>query len=380
MNNKPKHICPKTPAAESYAGSSAQRYVPRLIFWEMTTACNLKCIHCRACPVEERSPDDLTTAEAKAMLDQFVSAGGPAVVLSGGEPLVRPDWFEIASYGASIGLRMLLATNGTLVTPEIAGQIAEAGIKRVSVSIDGATAATHDEFRRIPGAFEQAWAGVEHIKAAGVPFQINTTVSKHNIDEVPTILDMAIERGAVAFHIFLLVPTGCGKEITDEEMIDPENYERVLAWFYEQSKNAKIDLKATCAPHYARISRQLAAKEKVDVAASGNTPHSALNSHQSSRGCLAGQSVCFVSHLGEFYPCGYLPVSAGNIRKLSFNDIWEHAEVFNVLRNPDNLQGKCGQCEFRRACMGCRARAYGITGNYLGQEPYCIYEPKGTIE
>lgn len=349
--------------------SPDRQFIPRLIFWELTTACNLKCVHCRACPVDQRSPEDLTLQEGKELLDEIASYASPAVVLSGGEPLVRPDVFEIASYGTSKGLRMLLATNGTMVTPEIAKEVVQAGIQRVSVSIDGATALTHDSFRRIDGAFESAWNGIENFKSAGVPFQINTTVSKHNINEIPDILNLAINAGAVALHIFLLVPTGCGKEIADDEMIDPQEYERVLNWFYDRSKDSPINLKATCAPHYYRIMRQRAKADGTKIQSNAHG-HDAIT-----KGCLAGSAVCFVSHRGEVYPCGYLTVSAGNVRDTSFKTIWEDAEVFRALRDEDNLEGKCGYCEYRRVCMGCRARAFAYTGSYLAPEPYCVYEP-----
>jgi heme b synthase len=350
-----------------------EEFIPRLVFWELTSACNLKCVHCRACPIDERSPEDLTTEEGKTLIEQIASFAKPVLVLSGGEPLVRPDVFELAQYGASMGLRMALATNGTLVTPEVARQIKESGIQRVSVSIDGASAKSHDAFRGTPGAFVEAWRGIEYIESAGVPFQINTTVTKHNIAEIPDILSLAIERGAVALHMFLLVPTGCGKEIADDEMIEPQEYERVLNWFYDRSKDVKIGLKATCAPHYFRIMRQRAKEEGVRI-----TPET-HGFEAMTKGCLAGSAVCFVSHKGEVYPCGYLPVSAGNVRKQHFKEIWDNAEVFKVLRDEDNLQGKCGYCEFRRVCMGCRARAYGYTGNYLDPEPYCVYSPKSEI-
>ena len=350
----------------------SKEFVPRLVFWELTSACNLKCVHCRACPVYQRSPEDLTTEEGKTLIKQIASFAKPVLVLSGGEPLVRPDVFELARHGASMGLRIALATNGTLVTPEVARQIKDSGIQRVSVSIDGASAKSHDEFRRVPGAFDEAWRGIENIKAAGVPFQINTTITKHNIAEIPDILSLAIERGAVALHIFLLVPTGCGREIADDEMIEPREYERILNWFYDRSKDVKIGLKATCAPHYFRIMRQRAREEGIRI-----TPE--IHGFEAmTKGCLAGSAVCFVSHKGEVYPCGYLPVSAGNVRKQHFKDIWDSAEVFRVLRDEDNLQGKCGYCEFRRVCMGCRARAFAYTGDYLDPEPYCVYEPRAT--
>jgi len=303
------------------------------------------------------------------LIDQIASFAKPVLVLSGGEPLVRPDIFEIASYANAQGLRVALATNGTLVTEEIAQKIKDSGIQRVSVSIDGATSETHDKFRRLPGAFDTAWRGAELIKAAGVPFQINTTITKHNINQIADILDLAIERGASALHIFLLVPTGCGKEIADDEMIDPAEYERVLNWFYDRSKDVKIGLKATCAPHYFRIMRQRARAEGIKI-----TPET-HGFEAMTKGCLAGSGVCFVSHKGEVYPCGYLPVSAGNVRDTHFHEIWDNAKVFKDLRNEDNLHGKCGDCEYRRVCMGCRARAYAYTGNYLDPEPYCVYEP-----
>jgi heme b synthase len=363
------------PHAQLHSGESGRdgKFVPRLVFWELTSACNLKCIHCRACPVEERSPEDLTTEEGRTLIDQIASFAKPVLVLSGGEPLVRPDVFEIAAYGASRGLRMALATNGTLVTSEVARKMKESGIQRVSVSIDGASAESHDSFRRIPGAFDDAWRGIENIKAVGIPFQINTTVTKHNIAEIPDILKLVIDRGAVALHIFLLVPTGCGKEIADEEMIEPAEYERVLNWLYDRSKDTQIGLKATCAPHYFRIMRQRAKEEGIKITAETH------GFEAMTKGCLAGSGVCFVSHKGEVYPCGYLPVSAGSVRREHFKDIWENAEVFRILRDEDNLEGKCGYCEFRRICMGCRARAYGYTGNYLDPEPYCVYEPKAPM-
>ena len=361
------------PGAKHPHASPAHRadgYIPRLVFWEMTNACNLKCIHCRACPAEQRSPEELSTAESKTLLDQIASFASPAIVLSGGEPLVRPDVFEIAEYGTSIGLRMLLATNGTTVTPEIARKIVDVGIKRVSVSIDGANAQTHDSFRRIPGAFEGALRGIEYLKQVGMPFQINTTVAKHNINEIPDILDLAVSLGAVALHIFLLVPTGCGKEIADDEMIEPAEYERVLNWFYDKSKEETIALKATCAPHYFRIVRQRAKAEGIPPPTSGH-------GHESmTKGCLAGSAVCFVSHKGDVFPCGYLQVSAGNVRKQHFKDIWDNAEVFKTLRNDDLLEGKCGCCEYQRVCMGCRARAYAYTGNYMSEEPFCVHTPQ----
>lgn len=346
-----------------------EKHIPRLVFWETTAACNLRCIHCRASAVGFRSPDDLTTTESFALLESISEVAKPVVVLSGGEPLVRPDIFDIARHGHSLGLKMVLATNGTLVTPEIATNMVESGIQRISVSIDGATAASHDDFRRQEGAFDAALRGAEYVRAAGIPFQINTSITRRNLGEIPQIMELVERIGAVALHIFLLVPTGCGKEIADEEMITPQQYEEILNWFYDQSKVTKLNLKATCAPHYFRIMRQRAAKEGIKI-----TPET-HGFEAMTKGCLAGTGVCFVSQKGEVYPCGYLPLSAGNVRETPFPAIWNDSELFKALRDESKLEGKCGPCEFKNVCGGCRARAYAETGNCLTEEPYCAHTP-----
>jgi len=264
---------------------------------------------------------------------------------------------------------MVLATNGTMVTPGVARRLAAVGIKRISVSIDGASAETHDRFRRQDGAFDAALAGIENVKAVGIPFQINTSITRQNIAELPDILEMAVRIDAVALHIFLLVPTGCGKEIADEEMITPQQYEEILNWFYDKSKEVPISLKATCAPHYFRIMRQRAAEEGKKITAETH------GFEAMTKGCLAGTGVCFISQKGDVYPCGYLPVLAGSVRKTPFPEIWNDSELFRVLRDESLLEGKCGPCEFKNVCGGCRARAYAETGNYLTEEPYCVYTP-----
>jgi heme b synthase len=346
-----------------------EKFIPRLIFWETTAGCNLKCIHCRASALDFRSPDDLTTAESLNLLDSIAGFAKPVIVISGGEPLVRPDIFDIARHGTELGLKMVMATNGTLLTPEVAKKMKETGIQRISVSLDGAFATTHDGFRRQDGAFDAALAGIENAKAAGIPFQINTSITRRNLAEIPQIKVLAERIGAVALHIFLLVPTGCGKEIAEEEMITPAQYEDILNWFYDQSKESKLNLKATCAPHYFRIMRQRAAREGIKI-----TPET-HGFEAMTKGCLAGTGVCFISQKGDVYPCGYLPVRAGNVRETSFPKIWNGSELFRVLRDESKLEGKCGPCEFKSVCGGCRARAYAETGNFLTEEPYCAYKP-----
>ena len=358
--------------------------LPRLIFWESTAGCNLRCIHCRRIDVADQLvPEDLTTAESKALIDQIIAFSSPIFVLSGGEPLMRPDIFAIARYAASRGLRVALATNGTLIDELMADRIVDAGIRRVAVSLDGATATTHDTFRALAGSFAQALRGIQRLRARGMSVQINTTVARHNVDELPDVLELARSLGADALHIFLLVPVGCGVEIADEQMIAPQEYERVLQWLYERDREGLLELKATCAPHYFRIVRQRLAAEKRELPPSHTRQRAAGRplGHPGSlntmtKGCLAGTGVCFISHKGEVFPCGYLPLRAGSVREEPLQAIWEGSEVFQTLRDPDRLEGKCGLCEFKRICAGCRARAYGTTGNYLGEEPFCVYEPR----
>jgi heme b synthase len=347
--------------------------LPRLIFWETTAGCNLRCIHCRRIDVADRLvPEDLSTAESRQLIDQIVAFCNPILVLSGGEPLIRPDIFEIAEHAAAKGLRVALATNGTLIDEHMAQRIVDAGIRRVAVSLDGATAETHDPFRALPGSFAQALEGIEHLRRRGMSVQINTTVARHNIDELPQILNLARSLGADALHIFLLVPVGCGVAIADEQMLSPRQYEEVLNWFYDRDQEGLLEMKATCAPHYFRIVRQRMAAEKRQRVV-GVTATSDL--HAMTKGCLAGTGVCFVSHKGEVFPCGYLPLPAGSVREQALQQIWQDAPIFSELRDPELLQGKCGRCEFKRICGGCRARAYGMTGNYLDEEPFCVYEP-----
>ncbi len=342
-----------------------------LVAWEVTRSCNLACVHCRASSLRGPYAGELTTEEGKRLLEDIAALAKPVIILTGGEPLLREDIFELARYGDRLGLRMVLATNGTLVKPEIAEEMISAGIRRVSISIDGMDAARHDAFRKVPGAFAGALKGIEILKSAGMEFQINTTVTAGNLDQIQGILDLALRLGAAAHHIFLLVPTGRGKEMADQE-ISPADYEKTLHWFYDAGLKTPIQLKATCAPHYYRIDRQRRKERKPPL----NGP-AAGPLHAMTRGCLGGISFCFISHTGQVQPCGYLELDCGRIREKSFPEIWSDSSVFRNLRDLSLYQGKCGRCEFLRVCGGCRARAYEVTGDYLAEEPYCVYEPGG---
>jgi len=341
----------------------------RLVAWEVTRNCNLSCIHCRASATMESYQNELDTKSSLNLLDQIAKVGKPIVILTGGEPLLRSDIFEIASYGTQKGLKMAMAVNATLLNEKNAQKINNAGIQRISISIDGATSKAHDKFRGVKGAFEKAINGIQIAKKAGIEFQINTTITKSNINQIKSIFKFVEQIGAVAHHIFLLVATGRGKYISDME-ISADEYEQILHWFYEQKSKTSLQLKATCAPHYYRILRQQAKKEGKTV--TFNT----FGLDAVTRGCLGGTGFCFISHKGIVQPCGFLDIDCGDINKKPFGDIWKNSDVFLKLRDFSNLKGKCGRCEYVKVCGGCRARAYEATGDYLAQEPLCNYQPK----
>ena len=341
----------------------------RLVAWETTRNCNLACVHCRASATTGPHTGELDTGEAFRLLDQISEVAKPIVILTGGEPLLREDIFDIASYGTEKGLRMVMAPNGTLIDDNVARRLIDSGIKRISISLDGATAQSHDEFRKVDGAFEGAVSAMKIAKKVGLDFQVNTTITKTNLEQIPKIQQLAVKMGAVAHHIFLLVPTGRGKYIVDKA-INADEYEETLNWFYDQRDKTPLELKATCAPHYYRILRQKAKEEGKSVS---------FQSHgldAVTRGCLGGIGFCFVSHRGDVQPCGFLDANCGNVRENSFSEIWNQSRVLTDLRNYDKLKGKCNPCEFKRVCGGCRARAYEATGDYLTEEPLCSYMPR----
>ena len=343
----------------------------RLVAWETTRRCNLACKHCRAVAEDHPYENELDTKASFKLLDQIKEVGDPIIILTGGEPMLRDDIYDIAEYGTRLGLRMVMAPNGTLLTPESTKKLKASGIQRISISLDGSTPESHDDFRGVPGAFEKAIQGIEYAKSAGLEFQINTTITKTNLDQIPSILALAEKLGAAAHHIFLLVPTGRGKYIADSE-IDAQEYEQTLNWFYDQRDKTPLQLKATCAPHYYRILRQRAHEDGKKVTFETHGLDAVT------RGCLAGTGFCFISHVGKVQTCGFLDVECGDITRQTFKDVWENSPVFNNLRQAGSLEGKCGRCEFQKVCGGCRARAYEATGNYLAEEPLCAYQPAST--
>jgi len=341
------------------------KIVPNLkrVYWEVTAGCNLRCIHCRRVDVAYKpSKEEVTTAEAKALIDELVVLGRPVLIFSGGEPLMREDLLDLISYAHSQGIKSALATNGTLVNKPLARALREAGIHYASISLDGVCAETHDQFRGV-GNFTRAVRGYMQMKEAGIKVQINFTVTRRNVQEVEAMLKLAHEYKAEALYLFLLVPVGCGVEIADAEMLSKEEIESALRWVVEKNKMSAVPIKLICAPHFYR----------VEWEESGMELEESIDSTR--KGCLAGTDICFISHKGEVFPCGYLPISSGNLRETPFKAIWEQSTFFEKLRNPDLLEGKCGRCSFKILCGGCRARAYYAYQDPLGEEPYCSYEP-----
>jgi radical SAM protein with 4Fe4S-binding SPASM domain len=369
----------------------------RLLFWETTTACNLACVHCRRLDVAQHLAKlDLSTEQASNMIRSLPQVGRPIVVFSGGEPLMRPDLFDVAALARSEGLPIALATNGTIMSDDIAARIRDTGFQRVSMSFDGPTPDVHDRFRGIRGAFDATVKGFNTLRDAGLSMQMNTSVARHNYERLDEMYQLALDLRADALHIFMLVPVGCGMELGEEIMLKPAEYEAALNWLYDRSQEGRIHVKATCAPHYFRVLRERAKAEGKPMPqfidptrpqmpggrppASGGHPggHPAgthADMAAMTKGCLAGQAVCFVSHTGEVFPCGYLPVSSGNVKDTPLSEIWRRSRVFNDLRGHRELGGKCGCCEFAKVCMGCRARAFARTGDYLAEEPNCSYIP-----
>ena len=339
--------------------------LPRLVAWELTRSCNLRCRHCRANAFagggNRPTPgdgDELSLAEAKRVVDDIASFANPILILTGGEPLVCAWIWDLIAYARGKGLRSVIGTNATLVDDAVAARIAAAGVTRVSVSVDFPDAAAHDRFRGVPGAFDAARRGIRALQGAGVEVQVNSTVTKLNRTDLPRLHDLAAALGAKAFHPFLLVPTGRGADLADAELSAAE-YEEALAWICRRSADSPLELKPTDAPQYRRIVCQMNGRD----------------ARSPGRGCLAGTGFAFIGATGDVQPCGYFDLRIGNVREKPFSRIWRESPVLDDLRHPERLKGKCGVCEYRAVCGGCRARALAKSGDYLAEEPSCVYVP-----
>ena len=338
---------------------------PFVLIWEVTQACELACDHCRANARPGRHPEELTTVEGKRLLDSAAGFGdGQLVVLSGGDPMKRPDLVEMVRYGTERGLRMTLTPSGTeALTPDSVAELADAGLERIALSID-APGEAHDRFRGEAGSFDRTIEAVEAARKAGVPIQINTTVCESTVGTLPEVRDLVAELGAVLWSVFFLVPIGRGQLL---EGLDPDRAEAVLEWLQETSEEVPFGNKTTEAPSYRRVALQRngSATDAPDDDAIGRRG-----------GIIAGDGFAFVSHTGELYPSGFLPKSAGNVREADLVSLYRDSELFESLRDRDRLKGKCGACEFRDVCGGSRSRAFAVTGDPLESDPLCSHVPE----
>jgi len=354
---------------------------PFTVAWEITRACALACVHCRAEAQPQRDPRELTTEEGFRLIDELVKIGGPILILTGGDPLMRPDLIDFIRHAAGRGLRVALSPTATaLATRERLREAREAGVARVQISLDGSRPEIQDVFRGRDGSFQRTVEILETVRDLDVSLQVGTTVSRYNLDDLDRIADVVAHYGTVMWNLFFLVPTGRGKV---EDMISAEDHERVFNWMYDLSKSAPFDVRTTAAQHYRRVviqRRRLEAAVSKDAAGGAPTVTGAGYSFadglgQSAKGVNDGNGFAFVSHIGEVYPSGFLPLSAGNVRTQSFVDIYRGSPLFQELRDYSRLKGKCGLCDFRDVCGGSRARAFGVTGDYLESDPYCAYIP-----
>jgi radical SAM protein with 4Fe4S-binding SPASM domain len=351
----------------------SEKFVPLVISWNVTANCNLKCAHCYINAGEKKAIDELSTDAAKMLIHQIAEVSKPLVILSGGEPLLRKDIFELIRYGRERGLKMAMGSNGTLIDDDIARKLKNAGITTVSISLDSSKPELHDEFRGVTGAWKGAVEAIKALRRNNIITQVNTTVTKQNYDEIDEIMTLAEKLGVENYHLFFLVPTGRETRIED---ISPDMYEKLIKSTFSKSMQHNLNVKPSCAPQFMRIAKETGIDMKRWV-----------------RGCMAGLYYCCVYPTGEVTPCPYLPIKLGNIREKSFKEIWFNSEILRNLRDPKKLKGKCGKCEYNEACGGCRARAYGLTsdfidfcgdlheptglhGDYLAEEPWCTYKPR----
>jgi heme b synthase len=346
-------------------------FEPKWLAWEITGRCNLNCIHCRSSSTIGSDQGDFTLEEAKSLIDEITSFAKPVVVLSGGEPLLREDVFEIAAYGTEKGLRMALATNGSLIDDQMCERIKKSGIRIVSLSLDGSTSEIHDDFRKQPGAFEATLRASEYLKKHHIEFLINSSFTKRNQDDIPNVYRLAKKIGAVAWYMFMIVPMGRGEELM-AELIAKEDYDEILKWHFEMELEEKDMLvRPTCAPHYYRVVQQEAKAKGIDF-----ERRNLKFGTGGAKGCIAAQSIAFIGSRGDVQPCSYFPMSAGNVREQGFKEIWDNSKIFEDIRSFKDYKGRCGSCEYLGVCGGCRARAFAVTDDYMEEEPFCSYIPK----
>ena len=352
---------------------------PFLAIWEVTQACDLICVHCRACAQPKRHPLELTTGEGKMLIDQIAEIKIPVFVLTGGDPIKRPDLFELIEYATRIGVRVSLTPSATpLLTSEVVHRLKKCGLATLAVSLDGSNTQAHDAFRGMSGSFDRTMKAIDWANEIGLPVQINTTLIRTNCGYFEAIAEMMQTKPIVLWSVFFLVPTGRGKR---GELLTDDEFEDIFAKLYRLSKSASFDIKTTEAQHYRRYVLQQQVLEKrtgTDKPANG-AAKVADRIGRAPRGLNDGKGFVFISQIGEVYPSGFLPISGGNVRQQKLSDIYRDSPIFKQLRKPDELNGKCGACEFRQICGGSRARAFAVSGNPMAEEPCCAYIPRNYI-
>ena len=350
---------------------------PYIAIWELTQACDLACVHCRASAQPDRHPMELTTEEGKGLIDQIAIMRVPVFVLTGGDPIKRPDLIELIAHARKVGVRISLTPSATpLLTRDMVIRVKDAGIARLAISLDGATAASHDAFRGMGGSFARSLDAIRWANEIGLPVQINTTFSRRNIGETDAIVAVMETLRITLWSVFFLVPTGRGKR---SDLLSADEFEAVFAKIYRLSKSSSFDIKTTEAQHYRRFVLQQRASERNAGDSRGESEKVTDSIGRAPRGLNDGKGFVFISHTGEVFPSGFLPLSAGNIRQRPLSIIYRESPVFQNLRDTSKLEGKCGACEFKEICGGSRARAYALTGNSCGEEPCCVYVPKGYV-
>lgn len=355
---------------------------PYIVIWEVTRACQLKCVHCRADAQNKPDPKELTTVEGFKLIDEIFEMNNPMLVFTGGDCMMREDLFDLADYAVKKGMRVSMTPSATdNVTIERMQRAKEVGLSRWAFSLDGPTPEIHDHFRGTPGSFNLTIEKVKYLNELNMPLQLNTVISKYNYDYLEEMAELMKELNVVMWYIFLLVPTGRGQY---DACLTPAEHEKVFRWLYELSKSASYDIKTTAAQHYRRVVFQQKAREKV-VDRSEIRYEDTLTKDMASvidglkrapKGVNDGNGFVFISHTGDVMPSGLLPLVGGNVRDKSLADIYRESTLFKDLRSPDKYKGKCGVCEYRYVCGGSRSRTYAVTGDYMESEPFCVYIPE----
>lgn len=351
---------------------------PFTIAWEVTRACAYACVHCRADAMHTPDPNELKTDEALRLIDRLAEFGSPILIFTGGDPMMRKDLHELIAYATQKGLRCSLTPTATaLPTTARLEKVRDAGIRRIALSLDAPSAEIHDHFRQVQGSWQRTMDILHRAQKIGISVQVNTTISKHNVDILDEMVPFIQEVGAVQWSLFFLVPTGRAQV---KNMISAEEHERTFNWLYDLSKTVPFDIKSTAAPMYRRVAIERKRAEQdsgMPVTFQGAGFQYADGLNRPTRGVNDGNGFLFISHVGDIQPSGFLPITAGNVRTDDVIDVYRNSQLFTDLRTPDKIKGRCGICEYRDVCGGQRGRAYGVTGDYLESDPACLYIPQG---